>query len=265
MGIRLLRGRDFTDFDHPGSEQVAIVNSTLARRYFGGEDPVGKVLQIDNAGHVERWHIIGMVSDVRAFGPEEEPHADLYRPLAQVSFPLLAFVVRSSGDPGAPLNAAKQAVWNVDKDQPIWDAMQVSVLAAQSLTLRRVSSILLASFAVLALILAAVGLYGVMAYAVVQRTQEIGIRLALGAKQNSVLRLMLSQGIRLVLAGEIVGLIAALGLTQAIKGLLYGVSSSDPIAFVMAFGLLTLVAIAASYIPARRAAKVDPMVALRYE
>jgi predicted permease len=265
MGIRLLRGRDFTDFDRPGSEQVAIVNATLARRYFGGEDPVSKVLQIDNAGHVERWRIIGMVSDVRAFGPEEQPHADLYRPLAQVSFPLLAFVVRTNGDPGALLNAAQQAVWNVDKDQPIGGAMPVSVLAAQSVTLRRVSSILLASFAMLALILAAVGLYGVMAYAVVQRTQEIGIRLALGAKQDSVLRLILSQGIRLVLAGEIVGLVAALALTQAVKGLLYRVSSSDPIAFLMAFGLLTLVAIAASYIPARRAAKVDPMVALRYE
>jgi predicted permease len=265
MGIGLLRGRDFTEFDRPGSEQVAIVNSTLARRYFGGEDPIGKFLQIDNAGHVERWHIVGVVSDVRAFGPEEEAHAELYRPLAQISFPLLAFVVRTSGDPGALLNAAKQAVRSVDKDQPIWDAMPVSALAAQSVTLRRVSTILLASFATLALILAAVGLYGVMAYAVVQRTQEIGIRLALGAQQDAVLRLILSNGIRLVLAGEIVGLVTALALIRAAKGLLYGVGSSDPTAFVIAFGLLTLVAIAASYIPARRAAKVDPMVALRYE
>ncbi len=265
MGIRLLRGRDITDFDRSGSEQVAVVNSTLARRYFGGEDPVGKVLEIDNSGQLERWHIVGLVSDVRAFGPEEEPHADLYRPLAQVSFPLLAFVVRTSGDPGALLNAARQAVWSVDKEQPVWDAMPVSVLAAQSVTLRRVSSILLAGFAVLALILAAVGLYGVMAYAVVQRTQEIGIRLALGARQDAVLRLILSNAIKLVLAGEIVGLTVALALIQAAKGLLYGVSASDPRAYVIAFGLLTLVAIAASYIPARRAARVDPMVALRYE
>jgi predicted permease len=265
MGIRLLRGRDFTDFDRPGSEQVAIIDSTLARRYFNGEDPIGKVLQINNSGHVERWRVVGIVSDVKAFGPEEAAHADFYRPLAQVSFPLLSFVVRTSADPGVLLNSAKQAVWNVDKDQPIFDAMPVSVLAAQSVTLRRVSTILLASFAMLALILAVVGLYGVMAYAVVQRTQEIGIRLALGAQQDAVLRLILSNGIRLVLAGEIVGLTAALALTRAAKGLLYGVSSSDPTAFVMAFGLLTLVAIAASYIPARRAAKVDPMVALRYE
>jgi predicted permease len=265
MGIRLLRGRDFTDFDRTGSEQVAIVNSTLARRYFNGEDPIGKVLQINNSGHLETWRVIGIASDVKAFGPEQEAHADLYRSLAQVSFPLIAFVVRTSADPRALLNAAKQAVWSIDKDQPIFDAIPFSVLAAQSVTLRRVSTILLASFAVLALILAVVGLYGVMAYAVVQRTQEIGIRLALGAQQDAMLRLILSDGIRLVLAGEIVGLAAALALTRAAKGLLYGVSPSDPTAFAMAFGLLTLVAIAASYIPARRASKFDPMVALRYE
>jgi len=265
MGIVLLRGRNFSDLDRSGSEQVAIVSSTLARRYFGRVDPIGKVLQLGDAGHQARCRIVGVVADVRAFGPEQQPHADLYRPLYQTSFPLLAFIVRAAGDPGALLNSAKQTVWNLDREQPVFDAMPLSLLAAQSVTLRRVSTIMLTSFASLALILAAVGLYGLIAYSVVQRTHEIGIRMALGAREEEVLRLILTNGIKLALIGEIVGLIAALALTRATERLLYGVSSSDPRNFAMTLGLLTVVALTASYIPARRAAKVDPIVALRYE
>jgi putative ABC transport system permease protein len=265
MGIALLGGRDFSEFDRSGSEPVAIINSTLAQRYFGRNDPLGKVLELEDSGHRERWHIVGLVSDVKAFGPEQVSHADLYRPLRQASFPLLSFVVRTSGDPGGLLNSAKQAVWNVDKRQPIFDAMPLSVLAAQSVTLRRVSTIMLASFAILALVLAAVGLYGVMAYSVVQRTHEIGIRMTLGARQDDVLRLIMHNAMKLVLIGETVGLVAALALTHAATGLLYGVSSSNPTTLVIAVSLLMLVAVIASYIPARRAAKLDPMVALRYE
>jgi len=265
MGIALLRGRDFTKFDRSGAEQVAIINSTLAQRYFGRSDPLGKVLELDDSGRPKRWRIVGLVSDVKAFGPEQVSHADLYRPLPQKSFPLLSFVVRTSGDPGGLLNSAKQAVWNVDRSQPIFDAMPLSVLAAQSVTLRRVSMIMLACFAILALILAAVGLYGVMAYSVVQRTHEIGIRMALGARQDEVLRLIMHNAMKLVLIGEIVGLITALALAHAATGLLYKVSSSDPSTLVIAVSLLMLVAVTASYIPARRAAKLDPMAALRYE
>jgi putative ABC transport system permease protein len=265
MGIALLHGRDFTDSDNTGSEQVAIVNSTLAHRYFGNEDPIGKTLDIQEDAHIEHWHIVGIVSDVRAFGPEEAAHADLYRPLAQKSFPLLSFTVRTTGDPAILLNSAEQAIWRVDKDQPIFDAMPMSLLASQSLTLRRTSTIVLASFAGLALLLAAIGLYGVIAYSVSQRTHEIGIRMALGALRRDVLQMVLRSGMRLVLIGELIGLGAALLLTRLSASLLFGVTPTNPWILGIALAVLTLVAFLASYIPASRATKVDPMIALRYE
>ena len=271
LGISLLRGRSFTDLDRAGSENVAIVNTTLARRYFASEDPLGKLLELtDDSGHAERWRVVGVVSDVKAFGPEEAAHADLYRPLEQSPSNLLGFALRasgdpSSGDPSALLKPAEQAIWNVDKDQPIFDAMPMGVLAAQSVTLRRTSTILLATFAILALVLAAIGLYGVMAYSVVQRTHEIGLRMALGALRHDVLRLVIRQAMWLVIIGEAIGVIAALLLTHAAASLLYGVSSGDPWIVAGAMVVLTLVALAAAYIPARRAAKVDPMIALHYE
>jgi len=265
MGIGLLRGRDFNDYDRSGAENVAIVNSTLARRYFGGENPLDKILELSDAAHPERWRIVGEVSDVRAFGPEEPAHADLYRPLSQVSFPLLAFVIRTTGGPSKLLKPAESAIWEVDKGQPVFDAMPMQVLAAQSVTLRRTSTILLTSFAALALMVAAVGLYGLVAYSVAQRTHEIGIRIALGARRRDVLRLVVRHGMGLVLVGEIVGLGTAMILTRLVSGLLYRVSPADPGPLAAAVGVLTLIALVASYIPARRAAKVDPIVALRYE
>lgn len=265
MGIALLRGRDFNDSDQSGSEQAAIVNSTLAHRYFGNEDPIGKIVEVEEDGHVERWRIVGIVSDVKAFGPEEAAHADLYRPLAQISFPLLSFVIRTTGDPASLLKSAQQAVWRVDKDQPIFDSMPMTTLASQSLTLRRTSTIVLATFASLALLLAAIGLYGVIAYSVSQRTHEIGIRMALGAKRQDVMRLVLRSGMRLVFMGEAIGLAAALLVTRLSASLLFGVTPTDPWILGMALAVLTLVALLASYIPASRATKVDPMIALRYE
>lgn len=265
MGIRLLGGRQFTDSDRPGSEKVAIVNMTLANRYFGAENAIGKILVVGDSGQEDRWRIVGLVSDVKAFGPEEAAHADLYRPLEQSSSGLLGFAVRTTGDPSALLKPAEQALWDVDKDQPIFDAMPMAVLAAQSMTLRRVSTILLGSFAVLALVLAAIGLYGVTAYSVVQRIHEIGLRMALGARRTDVLRLVIVHAMRLVLIGEITGLTAALLLAHVASDLLYGVSPSDPWIVTAAVTVLTLVALAAAFVPASRAAKVDPMVALRYE
>ena len=265
MGMALLRGRHFTDADRTGSQQVAIVNSTLAHRYFGREDPIGKVLEISDGGPQQRWVVVGEVPDVRAFGPEQPAHADLYRPLAQVSFPLLAFTVRVSGDASYALNSAKQAVWNVDKDQPVFDAMPLSLLAAQSVTLRRVSAILLGGFASVALGLAALGLYGLMAYSVTQRTHEIGIRMALGAQHGDVLLEMLGNGMRLVLVGEVVGFTAAVIVARLSSSLLFQVRPGDPVILAGAAGILMTVAVFAISVPARRAARVDPMVALRYE
>jgi predicted permease len=265
MGTSLLKGRDFTNRDRSGSEPVAIINATLAHQYFGNEDPVDKVLTLPEFDPSQKWRIVGVVSDIRAFGPEQTVHADLYRPVAQVPYFLLSFVVRTSGDPAALLKPAQQAIWEVDKDQPVFDAFPMAKLAAQSLTLRRTSTIMLAGFAALALILAAVGLYGVIAYSVSQRSHEIGIRMALGAKHGDVLRLMLEGGMRLVLIGEAVGLVATLLLVRLFSSLLVGISASDPGMLALALVTLTLVALLASYVPARRATRVDPMAALRYE
>ena len=265
MGIRMLHGRDFTGADRLGSEPVAIINSSLARRFFGGADPLDKILQLGDAAHPERWRVVGVVGDVKAFGPDQVAHADIYRPLSQVPFPVLAFVVRTSGDPSTLLKAAEGAIWSIDKDQPVFDAMPMRVLAAQSVTLRRTSTILLASFAGLALIVAAVGLYGLMAYSVAQRTHEIGIRMALGARSGDVLGMVVRSGMGLVLIGEVTGFAVALILMRVVADILYGVSPSDPRSLAAAVGVLTLVALLASYIPARRATKIDLMVALRYE
>jgi ABC-type antimicrobial peptide transport system permease subunit len=209
--------------------------------------------------------LVGVVADVKAFGPEQETHAELYRPLAQAQSFLLAFVVRTSAEPGTLLKPAEQAIWNVDKDQPVFDAMPMTLLAGQSLTLRRTSTITLAGFAGLALVLAAVGLYGVIAYSVAQRAHEIGIRIALGAKHRDVVRMILESGLRLVLAGELIGLAASLVLMRLCASLFVGVSTYDPKVMVVALAVLAVVSVLASYIPARRAATVDPMVALRYE
>jgi len=265
MGISLLEGRDFTGADRAGSEPVAIINSTLAHHYFGNEDPLNKVLSLAELDPSKKWRIVGVVSDIKAFGPEQTTHADLYRPLAQVPYFLLGFVVRTSGDPTPLLKPAQQAIWDVDKDQPVFDAFPMTLLTAQSLALRRTSTIMLAGFAALALILAAVGLYGVIAYSVSQRSHEIGVRMALGAMHGDVLRLMLQGGMRLLLLGEAVGLAATLFLMRLFSTLLVGVSASDPGMLALALVTLALVALLATYIPARRAAKVDPMVALRYE
>jgi predicted permease len=265
MEIPLLRGRSFTESDRADSEPVAIVNSALAQRYFGGEDPLGRVVDLGDAQHPDRWRIVGLVSDVEAFGPDQPVHADLYRPLNQIPFPLLAFAVRTTGDPSALLKSSEQAIWDVDKDQPVFNAFPMTLLAAQSVTLRRSSTFLLTGFAVLALGLTAVGLYGITAYTVAQRTQEIGIRMALGAKHGDVLRMILGQGTRLVLMGEAIGVVGALALARSIASLLYGVSATDPLTFVFVATALAMVALTACYIPARRAAKIEPMVALRYE
>jgi putative ABC transport system permease protein len=264
MRVSLLRGRDFTDADRDGSRRVAIVDETLARKFLGGS-AVGKRLNLGTPEKPEWWEVAGEVDNVKAFGLEQPELPTLYRPLAQHPWPLLAFTIRTAGDPTALLKSAEQAVWDVDKDQPVLRVIPMNALAAQSVALRRVSTLLLAGFAMLALVLAAVGIYGVMAYSVARRTHEIGTRMALGAQPGDVLRLVLGQGARLAIIGVGIGVIAALVLTRFMASILFGVSASDPLTFAGVAILLTLVALAACYFPARRAMRIDPMVALRYE
>jgi len=264
MRVPLLGGRDFTDADRDGGRRVAIVDETLARKFLGGS-AVGKRLNLGTPERPEWWEVVGEVDNIKAFGLEHPDLPTLYRPLAQHPWPLLAFTIRTAGDPTALLKSAEQAVWDVDKDQPIFRAIPMNALAVQSLALRRVSTLLLAGFATLALVLAAVGIYGVMAYSVARRTHEIGTRMALGALPRDVLRLVLGQGARLAILGVSIGVVAALVMTRFMASILFGISASDPLTFAGVAILLTSVALAACYFPARRAMHIDPMVALRYE
>jgi putative ABC transport system permease protein len=264
MRVPLLGGRDFTDADRDGGRQVVIVDETLARQFFSGR-PVGKRLNLGTPEKPEWWEVVGEASTVKAFGLEHPDLPTLYRPYEQHPWPLLAFTIRTAGEPTAVLHAADQAVWDVDQDQPIFRALPMSTLAIQSVALRRVSTLLLVGFATLALVLAAVGIYGVMAYSVAQRTHEIGTRMALGAQPSDVLRLVLGQGARLTGFGVVVGVVAALVLTRFMASILFGVSASDPLMFAGVIILLAFVALSACYIPAHRAMRIDPMVALRYE
>jgi predicted permease len=264
MRIPLLRGREFTDADRDGGPKVAIVDETLARKYLGGS-PVGKRLNLGTAEKPDLWEIVGEMGNVKAFGLENPELPTVYRPYAERPIPLLAFAIRTSFDPTALLKSAQQALWDVDQDQPIFQALPLSTLATQSVAIRRVSTLLLAGFAALALILAAVGIYGVMAYSVAQRTHEIGTRVALGAQPSDVLRLVLGQGARLTMAGIAVGVSVALLLTRFMGSFLFGVKASDPLTFAGVAILLSCIALAACYIPARRAMRIDPMEALRFD
>ena len=264
MRVPLLRGRDFTDQDKDGGLRVAIVDETLARQYLG-DDPVGKRLNLGKPEKPDWWEVIGEVVHVKAFGLEAKDLPTLYRPYEQVPLGLVAFAIRTNGDPAALLPSAEQAMWDVDKDQPVFQALPMSTLAAQSVALRRVSTMLLAGFATLAVVLAAIGIYGVMAYSVAQRTHELGTRMALGARPMDVLRLVLGQGARLTLLGVLIGLCASVVLTQFLAGILFGVSARDPLTFAGVTILLSLVSLGATYIPARRAMRLDPIAALRYE
>jgi putative ABC transport system permease protein len=265
MGIPLQRGRAFAAADGPDSPHVAVISASLARRFWNTDDPVGKRLNLGDSAKPDWTEIVGVVGDVHSFGLEEKLHDDLYRPFSQVYFPIVAFTVRAKGDPAQITAAAKAAIWAVNPVQPFYKIITMATLAAESLALRRVSMLLLTAFSSLALLLAAIGIYGVLSYAVAQRTHEIGIRAALGAQQRDVLRLVLGDGMRLALTGLGLGFAASLALTRLMVSLLYGVGAADPLTFAGVAALATGVALLACYLPARRAMRVDPIIALHYE
>src|SRR5579872_1540797 len=265
MGIPLLKGRGLTEQDAHSPAQVAVINEVLARNVFPGQDPVGKY--IANFGPLnDEIQIVGVVGNVHHVGLETSPRSEVYLSFGQAHWSSAFMVVRSkTSDPLALTAAAQNAVRSVNKDIPLANLRTMQDVIAESVVRRRFAMFLLSIFAGLAMLLAAVGLYGVMSYTVSQRTQEVGIRMALGTQKSDVLKLIVGQGMALVGTGLVVGVIAALALTRLMSGLLFGVRARDPLTFAAFAILLAGVALFANLIPARRATKVDPMVALRYE
>jgi predicted permease len=267
MGIQLLRGRQFGEQDRADAPAAAIISDTMARRYFPNDDPVGKRLSPGKPESPDDWiTIVGVVNDVRQFELDAEPKPQMYLTYEQAGFfAPRHLVVGTSIEPRSLAATVRGAVWEIDRDQPVSDISTMEDVLSESIARQRFSMILLAVFAAVGLILAAVGLYGVMSYSVAQRKHEIGIRMALGAQGSDVLKLVVVQGLKLVGIGVAVGLVAALILTRVMSSLLYGVSSTDPTTFVIISLVLVGAGVLASYIPARRATKVDPIIALRYE
>jgi putative ABC transport system permease protein len=267
LQIPLVRGRYFDEHDRAEGAQVAIVGEALARKYWPNEDPIGKRITFEGGAQQPRWReIVGVVGHVKHNGLEAESRAQYYVPYDQrPTSPTLYLAVRTGGDPSGLAASVRDAIRSVDKDLPVFRVMAMERLVSDSLAQRRFAMFLFGVFAALALVLAVVGLYGVMSYMVTQRTHEIGLRMALGAQARDILRMVVGQGMLLVVVGLVLGLIGAFALTHLMSSLLYGVSASDPLTYVAIALLLAAVAFLASYIPARRAMRVDPMVALRYE
>ena len=270
MGIPLRQGRYLNDADTEQTMPVAVVNETMARQYWPGEDAIGKRFKIGDPEEQAPWlTIVGVSGDVRQMGVDEPVKAEMYLPYRQVKdrqfFAPRDLAIRTSGDPLSMVAAVSREIHQVDADQPISNIRTMDEVLGEETATRRLGMTLLTIFAGLALMLSALGIYGVLAYFVVQRTQEIGVRLALGAQRRDILGLVLKKGMTLALLGVGIGLGAAFALTRLMASLLYGVSTADPLTYAAITLLLTVVAFFACYLPARRATRVDPMVALTYE
>ena len=261
LRIPLRAGRDFTEFDRDGSPPVAIVNETMARLLWRGQDAVGKRLTIVQNPTI--YEVVGVAATSVILRLGEGPQPVVYRPIAQEYGPAASLIVRTSGDPGEALGGVRDQVQTLDRNMPLRDTGTIQERLAAGLWAPRMGAALLSIFGGLALALATIGVYGVIAYSVSQRTQEIGVRMALGAQARDVLRLVLTQGMALAVGGTVAGLLAAYLAARVVSGLLYGVSPKDPLTFASVGGMLLVVALAACYLPARRATKVDPLLALR--
>ncbi|HEV2803543.1 MAG TPA: ABC transporter permease [Chthoniobacterales bacterium] len=264
MGIRLVRGRVFTAQDDAKAPRVAIINETMARQFFPNEDPIGKRINITNGPDTWR-EIVGIVGDIKQYGVDKATSAQSYEPFAQVPFTSFNVVIRTKGSPAGLLGSLRPAVYAVDKDQPVGIIRPLEEIMADSIARQRFAMMLLTVFSGVALVIAAVGIYGVMAYNVVQRTGEFGIRMALGAQQRDVLRLVLTQGGKLIGLGLLIGLIATLAASRAMGSMLFNTSAYDPLTLATITVVLAAVALVACFFPANRATKVNPIEALRAE
>jgi predicted permease len=262
LGIPLLKGREYTDQDNADSPNVIILNQELARKYWPASDPLGQRIELNDRD----WEIVGIVGDVKLLDLAAQDKPELYLPCAQSgSPPWMFFAIRSRIGPESLIASVRNAVRDVVPDEPLYDVRTMEERVDASTAPRRLDTALLGVFAALALLLSAVGTYGVIAYSVAQRTRELGIRMALGADRADVLSMVTREGLALAGAGVALGVVAALGLTQFLASMLFSVRPADPLTFVSVSVLLVAIALVSSYIPARRATKVDPMVALRYE
>jgi putative ABC transport system permease protein len=264
LGIPLLGGRDFTLADTSESPKVAIISEAMARQFWPGTDAIRRRFKFSYQS--KEWiTVVGVVGDVREYGLERPGMPEAYYPETQETSSALTLVVRAADDPLAQIAAIRSALHSLDKDLPLYGPRPLSELVSQSSAKKRFLALLLSLFAVTALSVAAIGIYGVVAHNVAQRTHEIGIRIAVGAKRSHVLKLVVGEAFRVTLTGVALGTLSALGLTRYLKSLIYAVRPTDPLTFASVAAMLLLVALLASYIPARRAMDVDPMVALRYE
>jgi putative ABC transport system permease protein len=263
MQIPLIRGRLITERDTATSPPVVLINETMARRFFPDEDPIGK--RLDISGPTYMREIVGIVGDIKQESLRTPTPPQVYEPFAQKPASTLHVLLRAPVDPLRFAETVRQEVRAIDNAQPISAARPMEEIVARSLTRDRFSVSILGAFACLALILAAVGLYGLVAYFVTQRTNEIGVRIALGAEPRGIQRLVLVQSLRMVLIGLGLGLVGAVVVTGILRSLLYEVQPRDPMTFAVVTLLLVVVALAAAFIPARRAARVDPVIALRAE
>jgi predicted permease len=269
MSIPLLKGRLFTERDNKAALGVVIINQTLASRFFPGQEPLGKRIGLSDPPD---WReIVGVVRDVRDYGPDTEPNPECYVPYLQNAPDYVASTTSSmalvvhTAEPASLTSVVRHQIQTLDKDQPISNLRTMEDLLAETVAQRRFNMLLLSIFAALALLLAAVGVYGVINYSVTQRTHEFGVRMALGAEPRDVIKLVLSQGMKLTATGIILGLVAAFAITRTLSSLLYGVTATDPAVFLLVSLLMAAIALLASYHPARKATKLDPMIALGTE
>jgi putative ABC transport system permease protein len=265
MGIPVLRGRTFTDREGVELQHKVVISETMAAQLWPNEDPIGKHVTIYMKRENVPSEVIGVVGDVRHAGLDADTHPTAYWPYPELAFSFMIVVMRTDGDPMALAPALRQTVWSLDKNQPVADIHSMNDLLSASLARTRFATVIMATFAGMALLLAVLGIYGVVTYNVEERTREFGIRLALGAPRSGVLGMVLKQGIALVVVGVVIGTAAALALTRVLVSLLFGTKADDPVTFVMVVFVLSSVALAASYLAARRAIKLDPIAALRWE
>jgi putative ABC transport system permease protein len=268
LGIHLRRGRNFSERDTKGSPPVAVINETMAKKYFKNQNPIGQRIEIQeivygkpNLGPEIPWEVVGVIADEKVNGLDDDKSAGMYVPYSQSPSQYVSLIVKGSANPEAMQQSIIHAIRQLDSNQPLTDIRTLERIKTESVASNRLRTALLGIFACIAVLLAAIGIYGVISYSVAQRTHEMGLRSALGATRGRILKLVIAGGMGQVALGIVIGLAGTLALTR----LLFGISATDPATIVAVGALLCAVALLACYIPARRATRVDPMTALRYE